>query len=70
MQATDEIKTVRRVSKDGGDYVVKCPHCKRIMGIEGDDLSEIRGEQYKDPVCGGWVGLSHTAYFVRELDAV
>lgn len=67
MQATDEIKTVRRVGKDGGDYVVTCPHCRRIMGIEGDDLSEIRGEQYQDKVCGGWLEVSQDAHFVRPL---
>ena len=64
---TDEIKRVRRVSKDGGDYIVKCPHCRRIMGVEGNDLSEILGEQYHDSICGGWLEIDHGATFVREL---
>lgn len=66
-QATDEIKSVRRVSKDAGDYVVRCPHCQSIIGIEGDDLSEIRGEQYQHRMCGGWLMVEHDARFVREL---
>ena len=65
--ATDEILTVNRVSKDGGDYVVKCPHCSRIIGIEGDDLSEIRGEQYQHRACGGWLQVDHDARFVRAI---
>lgn len=75
-QATDEILTVQRVSKDGGTYCVKCPHCKEIIGIDGDDLSEIRGEQYQHKRreyqgargpkfigCDGWLEVSRTAVF-------
>lgn len=65
--ATDEIKTVRRVSKDWGDYIVKCPHCGQIIGIEGEDISDVRGEQYKHFTCGGWLQVDHGARFVREL---
>ena len=65
--ATDEIKTVRRVSKDGGDYCVKCPHCESVIGIEGNDLSEIQGEQYQHRRCGGWLQVDHDARFVSEL---
>lgn len=65
--ATDEIKPVHRVSKDGGDYVVHCPHCGQIIGIAGADLSEIRGEQYQHRRCGGWLQVVYNARFVREL---
>ena len=65
--ATDEIMIVKRVSKDGGDYVVICPHCKRIIGVEGDDMSQIVGEQYKHSACGGWLEVSHDARFVESL---
>lgn len=67
--STDEIKTVTLVSKDGGDYVVACPHCKDIIGIEGDDLSEIRGEQYRRgrDHCGGWLEVSRSARYVKQL---
>jgi hypothetical protein len=77
---TGYILTVKRVSKDGGDYVVKCPHCGEIIGVQGDDLSEVRGEQYqhkkreyqgprgmKTVGCDGWLEVSHNAVFVKEL---
>ena len=44
---TKLILTVQRVSRDGGDYVVQCPHCQSIIGVDGEDMSEIRGEQYQ-----------------------
>lgn len=65
--ASAEILTVNTVSKDCGDYVVKCPHCHTILGVEGDDLSEVRGEQYKHRACGGWLQVSHNARFIRNL---
>lgn len=77
---TNAILTVGRVSRDGGDYVVKCPHCQEIIGIQGEDRSEVRGEQFqhrrreypgprgpKTVGCDGWLEVSHTATFVREL---
>lgn len=79
--ASDLILTVCKVSKDGGDYVVQCPHCKAIIGVQGQDLSEIRGEQFqhrrrefegprgmRSVGCDGWLEVSHDAVFVRELD--
>lgn len=63
---SDEILTVRTVSKDGGDYIVRCPHCKEIIGIQGDDMSEIRGEQYQCR-CGGWLEVGRNAVFFKEL---
>jgi hypothetical protein len=70
--ATDEILLVDKVSKDGGDYAVICPHCKRVIGIAGDDLSEIQGEQYHHRsnefiACGGWLEISHDARYVKGL---
>ena len=65
--ANDEIKPVSRVTKDGGDYTVKCPHCLRLIGLEGDDLSQIRGEQFQHKHCGGWLEVTHEARFVPVL---
>lgn len=64
---SDEILEVSKVSKDGGDYCVICPHCKDLIGIEGDDLSEIQGEQYQHKRCGGWLEVSNDAHFVKGL---
>ena len=54
---------------DGGDYIVRCPHCSQVIGLAGDDLSEIRGEQFQHKQCGGWLEVSRNARFVRELHA-
>lgn len=72
MLDSEEIKTVTRVSKDWGQYVVKCPHCGAIIGVEGEDLSEIRGEQYQHGSvgghgCGRWLQVSSEARFVEKL---
>ena len=78
----DEILTVRIVSKDSdGSYVVQCPHCKQVIGVEGDWLSEIRGEQFqhkrreyqghsgpKSIGCDGWLEVSQDAHLVDELE--
>ena len=63
----DEIKTAHRYSRDGGDYCIRCGHCQQVIGIEGDDPSEIRGEQYRHRRCGGWTQVSFGAHFVKEL---
>ena len=76
------ILPVKMVSKDGGDYCVRCPHCKAIIGIEGDDMSEVQGEQlqhrrreYAGPNgprfngCDGWLEVTPDARFVKELPA-
>jgi hypothetical protein len=68
-KASPEILTVHVVTKDGGDYCVKCPHCGDFIGIEGDDLSEIRGEQYQHKRCGGWLEVSASARFARTTGA-
>jgi len=65
--ATNDILGVRLVSKDGGDYCVRCPHCKQVIGIEGEDMSEIAGEQYQHQACGGWLEVSANPRFVKEL---
>lgn len=65
--ATDEILDVHRLSRDGGDYIAKCPHCGEIIALEGDDLSEMRGEQYQHRKCGGWLQVTHNACYVRTL---
>lgn len=65
--ATDEIKIVKRVSRDGCEYIVTCPHCSSIIGVEGDDLSEIQGEQYQHRRCGGWLEVARDARYVKTL---
>lgn len=66
-EASDEILPVDRVTKDSGDYTVKCPHCSRLLGVEGDDMSQIRGEQFQHRYCGGWFEVTRSARFVAAL---
>jgi hypothetical protein len=37
------------------------------MAIEGDDLSEVRGQQYQDRVCGGWLEVDSNAIFKKFI---
>lgn len=66
------ILDVRSVFRDGGDWCVVCPHCKAVIGIEGDTLEDIRGEQFQHSRreihgtgryigCGGWLEVAHDA---------
>lgn len=44
--ASDEILLVRHVSRDTDrSYTALCPHCSQVIGLEGDDLDEVRGQQ-------------------------
>ncbi|SEJ45863.1 hypothetical protein SAMN05216201_10948 [Pseudomonas linyingensis] len=66
--ASDEILLARQVSRDTDrSYIVRCPHCSQVIGVEGDDLDEIRGEQYQHKGCGGWLEISDTAAYVPVL---
>jgi hypothetical protein len=65
--STDEIIPVSRVSRDGDGYCVRCPHCKAVIGIEGDDLQEIVGEQYRHRACGGWLSVAFDARYVKAV---
>ena len=81
MNATsEELRPVARVAKDGGSYCVKCPHCNELIGVDGNDLSEIRGEQFqhrrrtwqgpngmRSNGCDGWLQVSDYAVLVREI---
>ncbi|CAE6821623.1 hypothetical protein R70006_06228 [Paraburkholderia domus] len=67
---TDEILTVHRFSRDGADFVVRCPHCKDVIGIEGP----VRGSQYQHRYvgrpgagCRGWLDVSYDAKLVEEV---
>ncbi len=63
------ILTVKRYSYDGGELVVRCPHCKAVIGVEGQDGDDIRGEQFlhRGRGCDGWLEVATDA---RRVDAV
>lgn len=75
MADLNEILTVRVVSKDGGDYICRCPHCGDIITTDATELDEVRGQQYQHRIpnrdrplgCGGWLEIADDARRVREL---
>ena len=64
---TTEIKMIYKITKDAGYFLVKCPHCNQLVGIEGDDVSEVRGGQYQHKTCSGWIEVSGSARYIRDL---
>ena len=65
-----EIKPVTKLMRDDGEFLLKCPHCGRIRGINDDfeDGEEVYGEQYQDNLCDGWYEISHNAVMVNDVE--
>ncbi len=63
--ATDEILTVQYFAREDGDWIARCPHCKRVVCMNGEE--PIRGEQFQDRVCGGWMDVAHDAVRLKQL---
>lgn len=63
--ATDEILIVQHFAREDGDWVARCPHCLRIVGMDGEET--IRGEQFQDRLCGGWFEVSSDALRLKRL---
>jgi hypothetical protein len=66
-----EILPVSKVFDDHDDheYLVKCPHCERIRGVEKEaSLSAHFGEQYQDNLCDGWFEIAEGATLVRDVE--
>lgn len=62
----DYIYDVVHVARDHDrSLIVRCPHCQDIIGIDGYDLEEVQGEQYKCR-CGGWLQVDYDASMVRN----
>lgn len=64
LKTLNEILPVTKFSDDRDSWVVVCPHCKRVLGLE---KGPIRGEQYRDRVCGGWLEVSFDAKKVARV---
>jgi hypothetical protein len=68
MSDLNEILTVRKVTVDGSERCVVCPHCQDIVGLPGGPL---RGEQFQHRLvasnggCKGWFEISYDAVKVR-----
>lgn len=62
---TDYIFDVHQVARDTDMGIIcRCPHCQQVIGIEGEEFSDVRGEQYKCR-CGGWLEVSNSARRVK-----
>ncbi|MCP4528608.1 MAG: hypothetical protein GY833_22240 [Aestuariibacter sp.] len=56
---SNEIRPVDAVFDDGAEWLLACPHCGKIRGIDKEgSLSNLRGEMYQDNLCSGWYELS------------
>ncbi|MCY9870413.1 hypothetical protein [Vibrio barjaei] len=66
---TKEILKVSKVFKEGSEYIADCPHCQKLVGIEGE-LNEIKGEQFHHNGlfgCDGWFEVERN---VRRVDSI
>ena len=43
----------------------RCPHCQQVIGIQGDEFDDVRGEQYQCR-CGGWFEVSYNARALKH----
>ncbi|MBU0564907.1 MAG: hypothetical protein KJ890_15565 [Gammaproteobacteria bacterium] len=68
--ADDYIYDVHHVARDyDRSLICRCPHCQEITGLDGDDVEDVQGEQYKCR-CGGWFQIDSCARRVKgELPA-
>jgi hypothetical protein len=65
-----EILPVDKVFKDSGEYLLTCPHCSRLRGIddEGGSIHRLKGEQYQDNLCDGWYSIADSVKVVGEVE--
>ena len=58
--------------KQENEFLVKCPHCNNIRGIDkadgSDSLRWLGGEQFQDNLCDGWYEISREACLVDDVE--
>jgi len=63
--ADDYIYDVIHLSRENDrSLICRCPHCQDVIGIDGDDLDDVYGEQYQYR-CSGWFQISDDARMLR-----
>lgn len=68
--ATDKILEVKKLFKDGSEYIVDCPHCGKFVGVDGE-LEELKGEMFHHNGtfgCDGWFEVSSGAVRVNSIN--
>ncbi len=72
--ASDEILIVTKLYRDRneGEILLKCPHCARIIGLNGDEEDEIdfEGAQFEDNICKGTFEIGDNPVFIKDVDAL
>lgn len=53
------------VRDDDMSICCRCPHCQSVIGLEGDEFSDVRGEQFQCR-CGGWLEVSYRAACLKR----
>lgn len=43
----------------------RCPHCQDVIGIQGEEFNEVRGEQYQCR-CRGWFEIAGSAVVLKR----
>jgi len=62
---TDEILPVTKYFIDSGEVLVRCPHCRRIVGLQSGDF---KGEMFYDRLCNGNYEVLTTAKRITNPD--
>lgn len=53
------------VRDDDMSICCRCPHCQSFIGLEGDEFSDVRGEQFQCR-CGGWLEVAYRAVCLKR----
>lgn len=67
MNQNEPIYDVIHIARDNDMSIVcRCPHCQEVMGIEGDEPDDVRGEQYQCRRCLGWMEVTYEAKLIKR----
>ena len=63
---SDCIFDVHHIVRDSDMSICcRCPHCQSVIGIEGEEFSDVRGEQFQCR-CGGWLQVDYSAKALKR----
>jgi hypothetical protein len=71
----ETVLPVHTVSREGSDYVCRCPHCGEVVTLRGVDAFELPGERKQHLLkardkaygCGGWLEVQAGVTFAQEM---
>lgn len=59
------ILPVKKVMREDGELLLKCPHCGEIRGVYDDE--DAIGSQYQDNLCDGHYEIDDDVVFVHSV---